>query len=89
MNIRPATAADSLRISELLTGSWGSHIAVAHGVAYDATTLPAIVAEKDDRIVGHDELVLELLIGQHRHHQPLSRPSRTARVMAIDAEPLA
>ncbi|WUJ74342.1 GNAT family N-acetyltransferase [Kribbella soli] len=52
MNIRPATTADGSRISELLIASWGSHIAVAHGVAYDATTLPAIVAEKDDRIVG-------------------------------------
>jgi hypothetical protein len=52
MNIRPATAADGPRITALLTTSWGSHIAVAHGVAYDATTLPAIVAEEDDRIVG-------------------------------------
>ncbi|RZU13624.1 acetyltransferase (GNAT) family protein [Kribbella rubisoli] len=52
MNIRPATTADGPRISELLIASWGSHIAVAHGVAYDATTLPAIVAEEGDRIVG-------------------------------------
>ncbi|MER7246164.1 GNAT family N-acetyltransferase [Kribbella sp. NPDC000426] len=52
MKIRPATTADSLRISELLIQSWGSHIAVAHGVAYDATTLPAIVAEEGDRIIG-------------------------------------
>jgi N-acetylglutamate synthase-like GNAT family acetyltransferase len=52
MNIRPATAADGPKITALLTTSWGSHIAVAHGVAYDATTLPAIVAEEDDRIVG-------------------------------------
>jgi N-acetylglutamate synthase-like GNAT family acetyltransferase len=52
MNIRPATTADSSAISELLQQSWGGHIAVAHGVAYDATTLPAIVAEEDDRIVG-------------------------------------
>ncbi|WP_329005054.1 GNAT family N-acetyltransferase [Kribbella sp. NBC_00709] len=52
MNIRAATAADSAAISQLLTESWGSHIAVAHGVAYDATTLPAIVAEEDVRLVG-------------------------------------
>lgn len=52
MNIRPATAADSAAISDLLQQSWGSHIAVAHGVAYDATTLPAILAEEDDQLVG-------------------------------------
>ena len=52
MKTRPANAADSAAISELLIQSWGSHIAVAHGVAYDATTLPAILAEEDDRIVG-------------------------------------
>jgi ribosomal protein S18 acetylase RimI-like enzyme len=52
MNVRPATEADREAVSELLLVSWGSHIAVAHGTAYDATTLPALIAEQDDRIVG-------------------------------------
>ncbi|MEU4192929.1 GNAT family N-acetyltransferase [Kribbella sp. NPDC026611] len=52
MNVRPATAADSTAISAILTEAWGGHIAVAHGTAYDATALPALVAEEDGRIVG-------------------------------------
>ena len=52
MKVRAATDADSAAISQLLTAAWGGHIAVAHGVAYDATTLPALIAEEDDRIVG-------------------------------------
>jgi len=52
MKVRAATDADREAISEILTASWGGHIAVAHGTAYDATTLPALVAEQDGRIVG-------------------------------------
>src|SRR5215470_14379411 len=52
MKVRAATDADRAAISEILTASWGSHIAVAHGTAYDATTLPALVAEQDGWIVG-------------------------------------
>jgi N-acetylglutamate synthase-like GNAT family acetyltransferase len=52
MKVRAATDADHEAIVELLTAAWGGTIAVAHGVAYDAATLPALVAEQDDRIVG-------------------------------------
>jgi ribosomal protein S18 acetylase RimI-like enzyme len=52
MKIREADAADGPAISRLLTAAWGGHIAVAHGVAYDATTLPALLAEKDGKLVG-------------------------------------
>jgi ribosomal protein S18 acetylase RimI-like enzyme len=52
MKVRAATDADHQAIVELLTTSWGGTIAVAHGVAYDAATLPALVAEQDDRLVG-------------------------------------
>lgn len=52
MKVRAAVDADRAAISEILTAAWGGHIAVAHGTAYDVTTLPALVAEQDGRIVG-------------------------------------
>ncbi|TCM51803.1 ribosomal protein S18 acetylase RimI-like enzyme [Kribbella sp. VKM Ac-2568] len=52
MKVRAATDADSEAIVEVLTATWGGTIAVAHGIAYDAATLPALVAEQDGRIVG-------------------------------------
>lgn len=52
MKVRAAIDADRAAISEILTAAWGGHIAVAHGTAYDVTTLPALVAEQDGRIVG-------------------------------------
>jgi len=52
MKVRAATAADHVAVVDLLTGSWGGTIAVAHGTVYDAAQLPALLAEHDGRIVG-------------------------------------
>lgn len=43
--VRPAEPADHGWIVRTLTAAWGSTTAVAHGVAYDAGTLPALIAE--------------------------------------------
>ncbi|NUR70093.1 MAG: GNAT family N-acetyltransferase [Hamadaea sp.] len=52
LRVRPATSADRAAIAEVLTASWGGTIVVAHGTAYDAAELPALVAERDGRVVG-------------------------------------
>jgi ribosomal protein S18 acetylase RimI-like enzyme len=43
--VRPAQPGDHAWIVGTLTAAWGSTTAVAHGVAYDAGTLPALIAE--------------------------------------------
>ena len=43
--VRPAQPGEHGWIVGTLTAAWGSTTAVAHGVAYDAGTLPALVAE--------------------------------------------
>ncbi len=50
--VRAATAADRQGIVDALTASWGGTTVVAHGTRYDASSLPALVAEKDGRLVG-------------------------------------
>ena len=50
--VRPATEADHPAVVELLTNSWGSTIAAAHGVAYDTSELPALLAERRGRVAG-------------------------------------
>jgi ribosomal protein S18 acetylase RimI-like enzyme len=52
LRIRPATAADREAIADVLTSSWGGTTIVAHATAYDASRLPALLAEQDGRIVG-------------------------------------
>ncbi|WP_030437969.1 GNAT family N-acetyltransferase [Actinoplanes subtropicus] len=52
IDVRQATAVDHSRIVDLLTRSWGSTIVVAHGVVYDAATLPALLAERRGRLAG-------------------------------------
>jgi GNAT superfamily N-acetyltransferase len=44
MNVRPGTAADHSLIVDALTASWGGTVVVGHGVRYDASTLPALLA---------------------------------------------
>lgn len=39
-------------VKTLLTRSWGTPIMVAHGVRYDASTLPALLARRDGEPVG-------------------------------------
>ncbi|HEX3811555.1 MAG TPA: GNAT family N-acetyltransferase [Mycobacteriales bacterium] len=49
---RHATAQDAGRIADRLTDSWGETRAVGHGVVYDLTALPALLAESDGELVG-------------------------------------
>ncbi|MFI5890255.1 GNAT family N-acetyltransferase [Actinoplanes sp. NPDC051513] len=50
--VRHAGVEDRGRITELLLRSWGSTIVVAHGVRYDAADLPALLAERANRVAG-------------------------------------
>ena len=52
IDVRQATAADHSRIVDLLARSWGSTTVIAHGVTYDAATLPALLAERRGRVAG-------------------------------------
>ena len=52
IDVRQATAADHSRIVDLLARSWGSTKVIAHGVVYDAATLPALLAERRGRLAG-------------------------------------
>jgi GNAT superfamily N-acetyltransferase len=50
--VRAATVTDRQGIADMLNASWGGTTVVAHGTQYDASSLPALVAEKDGRLVG-------------------------------------
>jgi ribosomal protein S18 acetylase RimI-like enzyme len=50
--IRAATVDDRRAVAEALAESWGNTTVVAHGIQYDAALLPALVAERDGRLVG-------------------------------------
>jgi ribosomal protein S18 acetylase RimI-like enzyme len=52
LRCRPATAADREVIAGVLAESWGGTTVVAHGTVYDAAVLPALLAERDGRVVG-------------------------------------
>jgi GNAT superfamily N-acetyltransferase len=47
-----ASAADRATIVSLLADSWGTTTLLAHGVAYDAATLPALLAERGGAVAG-------------------------------------
>jgi GNAT superfamily N-acetyltransferase len=47
LRVRAGEAADREWITDTLTASWGGTMVVAHGVVYDASTLPALIAELD------------------------------------------
>ncbi|MFC7550920.1 GNAT family N-acetyltransferase [Plantactinospora sp. GCM10030261] len=50
--VRTGTGDDRDVIVRTLADSWGGTIVVAHGRAYDAAELPALLALRDDRLVG-------------------------------------
>jgi ribosomal protein S18 acetylase RimI-like enzyme len=50
--VREATAAGREQIASLLIRSWGATTVVAHGVRYDATALPALVAHRGSALAG-------------------------------------
>jgi ribosomal protein S18 acetylase RimI-like enzyme len=52
IEIRPATAHDHHAIVDLYTRLRGTTIVVAHGVTYDMSTLPALLAYRHDRLAG-------------------------------------
>jgi GNAT superfamily N-acetyltransferase len=50
--VRAATTTDRERIVGVLVASWGGTVVVGHGVRHDAAELPALLAERDDELVG-------------------------------------
>ena len=52
LSVRAAFADDRETVVSLLAGSWGETTLLAHGVAYDAALLPALLAERDGKIAG-------------------------------------
>ncbi|GIH69571.1 GNAT family N-acetyltransferase [Sphaerimonospora thailandensis] len=50
--IRRARAADLEQIVRVLADSWGSTSVVVHGQVYNASTLPALLAERDGELAG-------------------------------------
>lgn len=50
--VRAAGPADRSAIVDLLTNSWGGTSVVAHGVVFDAATLPALIAERAGALCG-------------------------------------
>jgi ribosomal protein S18 acetylase RimI-like enzyme len=52
LRVRPAGPADAEAIAAIHAASWGGSVAVGHGVAYDLTALPTLVAVAADVIVG-------------------------------------
>jgi len=50
--VREAGAEDREAIRRILDASWGSTTVIAHGCAYDAAKLPALLAEQDGVAVG-------------------------------------
>jgi N-acetylglutamate synthase-like GNAT family acetyltransferase len=52
LRVRAAGPDDRATVAHLITESWHAPILVVHGVTYDATELPALIAERDGTIVG-------------------------------------
>jgi GNAT superfamily N-acetyltransferase len=52
ITVRPASAADRPLVVDALTRSWGGTVVVGHGVRYDASTLPALLAWAGDELAG-------------------------------------
>jgi GNAT superfamily N-acetyltransferase len=52
ISVRAATPEDRKTIARLLAGSWGTTTLLAHGVAYDAALLPALLAERGGELAG-------------------------------------
>jgi GNAT superfamily N-acetyltransferase len=52
LRVRPAVVADHDVIARMLKASWGTTTVAIHGTVYDASCLPALLAEQDGRAVG-------------------------------------
>jgi ribosomal protein S18 acetylase RimI-like enzyme len=59
VTVRDVSPADTAAISAIHQQSWGGPVAVAHGVAYDLRTLPTLVADSGDDVVGVVTYVIE------------------------------
>jgi hypothetical protein len=44
VDVRPITDADAETVQRLLVETWGSPKVAGHGVLYDASTLPGLIA---------------------------------------------
>jgi ribosomal protein S18 acetylase RimI-like enzyme len=52
VDVRPVTDEDRPAVVDILTRSWGATSIAAHGVLYDAATLPGLIATQSGRAVG-------------------------------------
>lgn len=52
VDVRPVTDEDRPAVVDILTRSWGATSVAAHGVLYDAATLPGLIATQSGRAVG-------------------------------------
>lgn len=52
LRVRRAGHDDRETVKRLISEAWHGTIMVVHGVAYDAADLPALIAERDDELVG-------------------------------------
>lgn len=52
VDVRPITDADAELVRQLLAETWGSPKVAGHGVLYDASTLPGLIASLAGRPVG-------------------------------------
>lgn len=52
VDVRPITDADTQTVRRLLSETWGSPKVAGHGVLYDASTLPGLIASLAGRPVG-------------------------------------
>ncbi|HJU97281.1 MAG TPA: GNAT family N-acetyltransferase [Jiangellaceae bacterium] len=52
VDVRPVTDEDRPAVVDILTRSWGATSVAAHGVLYDAATLPGLIATQSGRSVG-------------------------------------
>jgi GNAT superfamily N-acetyltransferase len=52
LRVRPVGPEDRDTVTRLVAESWHAPILVVHGVTYDASTLPALIAEREGAIAG-------------------------------------
>lgn len=50
--VRQINNCDRTKVAEIIAERWGSPIIVSRGRRHDASTLPGLIAEMDDKIVG-------------------------------------
>jgi GNAT superfamily N-acetyltransferase len=70
VTVRPATPADADFLADLHKTAWGGSVVVAHGVSYDLTALPTLIADGGALVYDLDGDALEVvsLVADPRGH---------------------